>query len=83
MRAAGGGAQPAAATFAETSGATTAAGALSLRAQLAQYEAAVLREALRANGGEARLAAQQLGLPRKTFYERLARHGIVAAEFRG
>ena len=82
MRAAGGGAQPAVTVAAETTGATTAAGAASLRAQLAQYEAAVLREALRANGGEARLAAQQLGLPRKTFYERLARHGIVAAEFR-
>ena len=81
MRAAVGGAQPAAA--AATTGETTGLPALSLRAQLAQYEAAVLREALRANGGEARLAAQQLGLPRKTFYERLARHGIVAAQFRG
>ena len=49
---------------------------------MAEYEAAVLREALRETGGEARLAAESLALPRKTFYERLARYGIVAADFR-
>ncbi len=53
-----------------------------LRARLAQYEAAVLCAALRETAGEARLAAEKLRVPRKTFYERLARHGIVPADFR-
>lgn len=58
------------------------AGEASLRGRLAEFEAAVLRQALQENGGEARLAAAQLALPRKTFYERLARYGIVASNFR-
>ncbi len=77
QRAAGGGAPPPGRAARETGPAD-----LSLRAQLARYEADVLREALRENGGEARMAAAKLCLPRKTFYERLARHGIVAADFR-
>ena len=59
-----------------------AAAGTGLRGRMAEYEAAVLREALREAGGEARLAAESLALPRKTFYERLARYGIVAADFR-
>ncbi len=53
-----------------------------LRARMAQHEAAILRQTLHEVGGDIRTAIERLGLPRKTFYERLARHGIVAADYR-
>lgn len=53
-----------------------------LAGMLANYEAEILREALRLAGGNASRAMQDLRLPRKTFYDKLARHGIVAGDFR-
>ncbi len=53
-----------------------------LRARIAQHEAAILRQTLEEVGGDIRRATGRLGLPRKTLYERLARHGIVAADYR-
>lgn len=50
--------------------------------QLYDFEALVLREALRRTNGKAAMAAEQLGLPRKTFYDRLARYDIKPKEFR-
>jgi two-component system C4-dicarboxylate transport response regulator DctD len=50
--------------------------------QLYHFEALVLRETLRRTSGKATLAAEQLGLPRKTFYDRLARYEIKPKDFR-
>lgn len=46
------------------------------------YEAGLIREALRLAGGHATRAMERLRLPRKTFYDKLTRHGIKPAEFR-
>lgn len=54
-----------------------------LNEQMAQVEAAMLMQALRQNNGNATEAARALKLPRKTFYDKLARHGIRAETFRG
>ena len=53
-----------------------------LAEQMDGFERLVLCEALKKAGGRAMEAAQSLGLPRNTFYDRLARHGIAAKEFR-
>ncbi|WP_423211390.1 sigma-54-dependent transcriptional regulator [Paracoccus yeei] len=49
---------------------------------VAEYEAGLIREALRLSGGHAGRAMERLRLPRKTFYDKLTRHGIKPAEFR-
>ncbi|PWE32581.1 sigma-54-dependent Fis family transcriptional regulator [Maritimibacter sp. 55A14] len=54
-----------------------------LAAQLAQVERTLLVEALSRAGGNATEAARALDLPRKTFYDKLARHGIRAEIYRG
>lgn len=54
-----------------------------LNEQLARLEAALLREALQRHNGHASEAAKALKLPRKTFYDRLARHDIRAEDYRG
>ena len=54
-----------------------------LAAMVADYEAGLIREALRHAGGSASRAMTRLRLPRKTFYDKLARHGIKPADFRG
>ncbi|MEO0936932.1 MAG: sigma-54 dependent transcriptional regulator [Pseudomonadota bacterium] len=56
---------------------------LGLAEQLAQVERALLSAALQRAGGQASVAAKALKLPRKTFYDKLARHGIRAEAFRG
>lgn len=55
---------------------------LGLAEQLAQVERSLLEEALRRSGGQASAAARALKLPRKTFYDKLARYGISAESFR-
>ncbi|MDG1281735.1 MAG: sigma-54 dependent transcriptional regulator [Pseudorhodobacter sp.] len=55
---------------------------LGLAEQLAQVERSLLVEALRRNAGNATDAAKALKLPRKTFYDKLARHGIRAELYR-
>ena len=57
-------------------------GTPSLRSRMAQHEAAILRQTLEEVCGDIRLATERLELPRKTLYERLARHGIIAADYR-
>ena len=47
-----------------------------------RYEARIIREALHAYGGDARSTIEALGLPRKTFYDKLKRHGIGATTSR-
>ena len=55
---------------------------LGLSEQMAQVEASLLRSALQRAQGRATEAANTLKLPRKTFYDKLARHGIRAEDFR-
>lgn len=53
-----------------------------LTEQMAQVERSLIVDALRRMGGNATEAARALKLPRKTFYDKLTRHGIKADEFR-
>lgn len=53
-----------------------------LAGMVATFEATILREVLRETGGNAARAMERLRLPRKTFYDKLARHGIRADTFR-
>jgi two-component system C4-dicarboxylate transport response regulator DctD len=50
--------------------------------RVGHYEAQLIRDALRDNGGDVRGAIDALGVPRKTFYDKLKRYGIAASEFR-
>lgn len=56
---------------------------LGLSERLAQVERSLLIEALQGHGGNATEAARALKLPRKTFYDKLARHGLRAEVYRG
>ncbi|HEY0121961.1 MAG TPA: sigma-54 dependent transcriptional regulator [Rhizobium sp.] len=57
--------------------------ALPLPARVERYEADLIRETLAQNGGDVRRTIEALGIPRKTFYDKLQRHGIVRSEFAG
>ncbi|MCK8784462.1 sigma-54 dependent transcriptional regulator [Roseomonas sp. NAR14] len=46
------------------------------------YEAALIRAALREHGGDVRAAIEALGIPRKTFYDKLRRHMIDQRAYR-
>lgn len=56
--------------------------ALGLTEQMSLIEQSLLEAALRKAGGQASAAAEALKLPRKTFYDKLARYGIRAEDFR-
>lgn len=62
--------------------AASVAGARGLAARVASYERALIVEALQRHNGRASAAAEELGLPRKTFYDKLSRHGIRPERFR-
>lgn len=49
---------------------------------VAAYEAGLMRDALREVRGNATEAMTLLNLPRKTFYDKLTRHGIRPSDFR-
>ncbi|SFI61777.1 sigma-54-dependent transcriptional regulator [Celeribacter neptunius] len=55
---------------------------LGLAEQLAQVERSLLIAALQRHGGNATEAAKGLKLPRKTFYDKLTRHGVKAELYR-
>jgi two-component system C4-dicarboxylate transport response regulator DctD len=55
---------------------------LGLAEQLARVERSLLISALGRHNGQASEAARHLKLPRKTFYDKLARHGIRPEDFR-
>lgn len=55
---------------------------LTLQAQLDRFEEVILIDSLRRNNGKAQDSAKELGLARKTFYDRLARHGLRPKDFR-
>jgi len=57
-------------------------GEMGLAEQMAQVERSLLQSALARHGGNATEAARALKLPRKTFYDKLARHGLRAETFR-
>ena len=50
--------------------------------RVATYEAHVIEEALSASGGDVRGALEILRIPRKTFYDKVERHGIELARYR-
>lgn len=56
--------------------------ATGLAGQMARVERSLLIEALVRQGGNATEAAAALKLPRKTFYDKLARHGIRPEDYR-
>ena len=49
--------------------------------RLERYEADILKQALTAHRGDVKETLQALGIPRKTFYDKLQRHGINRADF--
>ncbi len=57
----------------------TAPGTLPERME--RYEASLIRHALESTGGDVRATLQALGIPRKTFYDKLTRHGIDRARY--
>ena len=54
-----------------------------LAAQMAQVERSLLIAALQRQDGRAGDTAADLQLPRKTFYDKLARHGLRSEDYRG
>lgn len=50
--------------------------------RVARYEAELIREALTAFEGDIRRVTEALRVPRKTLYDKMARHGIQAADHR-
>lgn len=54
---------------------------VSLPERLERYEAEILKEALTAHRGDVKETLEALGIPRKTFYDKLQRHGINRADY--
>lgn len=57
------------------------AGEGSLPDRVERFEAELIRAALRAHRGDARATIDALGVPRKTFYDKLKRHGIQRSDY--
>ncbi|MBQ0819355.1 MULTISPECIES: sigma-54-dependent transcriptional regulator [Microvirga] len=55
---------------------------LSLAERVRRYEATVIREALQEHRGDMQQVMERLRIPRKTFYDKLKRHGIDSASYR-
>lgn len=49
--------------------------------RIGRFEADIIRETLSSFGGDVQQTVAALGIPRKTFYDKLQRHGIVRSEF--
>ena len=56
---------------------------LSLPDEMDVFEKSLIVTELAKQGGSATATAQSLGIPRKTLYDKLRRHGLSAEEFRG
>lgn len=54
---------------------------LPLPARMERYEAELIRQTLAEHSGGIRETIEALGIPRKTFYDKLQRHGIVRSNF--
>ncbi|MCC9625826.1 sigma-54 dependent transcriptional regulator [Thalassospira sp. MA62] len=55
---------------------------LSLPQQVDAFEKGIITQALRDHGGNVTATVAALGLPRKTFYDKLTKFGITPADFR-
>src|SRR5690606_25221788 len=53
----------------------------SLPERMEQHEAYLIRDALTRNKGDIKATLQDLGLPRKTFYDKLQRHHINRQDY--
>ncbi len=53
----------------------------SLPERVDRFEAGLIRDALTAHGGDVRATIETLGVPRKTFYDKLKRHGIRRGDY--
>lgn len=49
--------------------------------RLERFEADIIRETLTEFGGDVQQTIASLGIPRKTFYDKLQRHGIVRSDY--
>lgn len=49
--------------------------------KLERFEAEIIRDALSVNAGDVRRTIEALGIARKTFYDKLQRHGIDRADY--
>ena len=58
------------------------AAAPTLSEQVERFECGLIREELIMAGGDVRVAAESLGVPRKTLYDKIARYGLAPTEFR-
>ena len=54
---------------------------LSLPARMEQFESQQIRQALARHRGDIKATLQDLRIPRKTFYDKLQRHGILRSDF--
>lgn len=50
--------------------------------RLERYEETLIRETLAAHSGNVQETIKALGIPRKTFYDKMQRHGITRADYR-
>ncbi|NBB65214.1 response regulator [Pseudomonas sp. ODNR1LW] len=57
--------------------------ALSLPERVHRFEGELLRSALRTHGGDIGSVLDEMKVPRKTLYDKLQRHGLRPADFRG
>jgi len=55
---------------------------LSLPEHVARYEANTIRAVLKQTMGDVRKSLELLGIPRKTFYDKLSRHSIDINNYR-
>jgi two-component system C4-dicarboxylate transport response regulator DctD len=53
-----------------------------LAEQVDRFERRLIRDELLVAGGDVRAAAEALGLPRKTLYDKMARHGLTPGDYR-
>lgn len=53
-----------------------------LRTQVNRFEASLIEDALATAGGDVRTALLTLGIPRKTFYDKVTRHAIDVRRFK-
>ncbi|MCM2293222.1 sigma-54 dependent transcriptional regulator [Allorhizobium sp. BGMRC 0089] len=59
------------------------AAGLSLPERVERYEGEIIRQVLKENDGDVRRSLDALKIPRKTFYDKLNRHGISRKDFCG
>ncbi len=59
----------------------TADAGASLPERMERFEAQLIRETLQAHQGDIKATLESLGIPRKTFYDKLQRHGIDRQQY--